>query len=61
MHSKELPAEYVGYINNGKHVYLFSIKKLKKIIKMTIAKKKIFCENAIFQRKTGFACPAMRV
>ena len=51
MLSQVLPAESVGFLTPGQHISLFPITKLQTIIQMTIAKKKIFCENAIFVRK----------
>ena len=46
MLSQVLPAESVGFLTPGQHISLFPITKLQTIIQMTIAKKKIFCENA---------------
>lgn len=57
MLSQVLPAESVGFLTPGQHISLFLITKLQTIIQMTIAKKKIFCENAIFVRKNRFCMP----
>lgn len=57
MLSQVLPAESVGFLIPGQHISLFPITKLQTIIQMTIAKKKFFCENAIFVRKNRFCMP----
>ena len=57
MLSQVLPAKSVGFLTPGQHISLFPITKLQTIIQMTIAKKKIFCENAIFERKNRFCMP----
>lgn len=57
MLSQVLPAESVGFLTPGQHISLFPITKLQTIIQMTIAKKKIFCENAIFHLENRFCMP----